>query len=639
VPRIEQGYPDLIFKNDHDPKLLRPGHLDRLFKTHLQGACVRSGAAVLIWLFTLAAFWSGTISKNSFLGASVAILYLIAINFPMLAIFGKVKKRIIYEYLSFLVNALEIIGYTGFIYFVGGFRATYLTPIYVVMIFYVGVLAPMRFPFILAALCSLAFSSMVFLEHFGYLPHQNVSTRYDYDWGMVVFMLSILTVVLFVSAFMATYTSRILRSARMKLKEKNSALEMSNWKLKMEIDERIRAEIALRESEQKLNDIFENVPDALFSHDLDGRITEANRCFKKTLGYDEKNPMPEDFNIRDVVPDRYKSFVDKYLKDIVHNGNSEGLISIVTKEGKEFVFEYKNVLMYAQGKPVGVRGSGRDITEKLISQRDKQRLEEQLQRAQKMEAIGLLAGGVAHDLNNILSGLVSYPELLLMEIPEDSPLRNPLLTIQRSGEKAASIVQDLLTLSRRGVPVSEPLNLNQVISDYLGSLEHKRIMEIHPSISLEVSLDPELMNMMGSSAHVSKTLVNLVTNAVESMPDGGKISISTTSRFMDSALNGYDTIKPGDYVTLTISDTGAGMSEKDRQRIFEPFYTKKVMGRNGTGLGMAVVWGAVKDHNGYIEIKSKPGEGCSFTLYFPSCTEEAHHLQKIGIAGKQALLR
>lgn len=622
MPRIQQGYNELIFKDDHDPKTLRQDHLDRLFKTHLQGACVRSGAGVLIWLFTLAAFWSGAISRTCFMGASVVLLYLIAINFPMLAVIGKVKKRIVFEYLSLLINALEIVGYTGFIYFVGGFRATYLTPIYAVMIFYVGVLAPTRFPFILAALCSLAFSFMVYLEHFGYIPHQNVFMKYDYEWSMVVFVLCILTVVLFVSAFMATYTSRILRSARTKLKEKNSALEMSNWKLKMEIDERIRAEIALRESEQKLNDIFENVPDALFSHDLDGRIIEANRGFKQLLGFDEKNLMPEDFNIRDLVPERYKPLVDKYLKDIFELGKSEGLISIVTKEGKEFVFEYKNALIYAKGKPVGVRGSGRNITEKLVSQKEKQRLQEQLQRAQKMEAIGLLAGGVAHDLNNILSGLISYPELLLMEIPDDSPLKKPLVTIQRSGEKAASIVQDLLTLARRGVPVFEALNLNQVISEYLESLEHKRLMESFPNIKMEVSLDPELLNMMGSSVQLSRTIMTLVTNALESMPEGGRITVSTSSRYMDSPLNGYDAIEPGDYITLTISDTGAGMSEKDRQRIFEPFYTKKAMGRSGTGLGMAVLWGTIKDHHGYIQLESKPGEGSSFTLYFPSSTEE-----------------
>jgi two-component system, cell cycle sensor histidine kinase and response regulator CckA len=617
-----QGFSELVFKEDHEPGTLKPDHLDRLFSTHLQGACVRSGAGILIWLFTLAAFWSEAISRTSLVGASAAILYIIAINIPILAILGSVKKRIVYEYISFLMNALEILGYTGFIYFVGGFRATYLTPIYAAMIFYVGVLAPLRYPFILAALCSMAFGTMVTLEHFGYLPHQNMFMEYHYDWNMVVFVLSILTVVLFVIAFMATYTARILRSARIKLREKNSALEMANWKMKMEIDERIRAEIALLESERKLHDIFENVPDALYSHDLEGNFIETNQGFKKILGYNEKHLMPSELNIRDLVPERYKPGVEKYLAEVVEHGKSEGLISIVRKDGKEQVFEYRNSLIYEKGTPVGVRGSGRDITERLIAKREKAKLQEQLQRAQKMEAIGLLAGGVAHDLNNILSGLVSYPELLLMEIHEDSPLKKPLLTIQRSGEKAASIVQDLLTLARRGVPVSEPVNINKSITEYLGSLEHKRIMEMNRNIMLNVFLEPEIMNTLGSSVHLFKTVMNLVTNAVESMPDGGTVSITTSSRYIDRPLRGYDTVEAGDYVTLTISDTGTGMSDEDSQRIFEPFYTKKAMGRSGTGLGMAVVWGTVKDHHGYIELESKPGEGSSFTLYFPSSLEE-----------------
>jgi PAS domain S-box-containing protein len=594
---------------------------------------VRSCAAILIWLFTLAAWWSGAISASAFAGASTSILYLIAINIPMLAILGRVRRRIYCEYASFLVNVLEILGYTGFIYFVGGFRSSFLTPIYGAVIFYVGVLAPARFPFILAGLCSVVFSVMVTLEHFGFIPHQNISLHYNYSWNMIVFVLSILTLVLFVIAFMAAYTAKILRSARTKLREKNSALEMANRKLKMEIDERLRAESALRDSEQKLHDIFENVPDALYSHDLDGNFIEVNRGFKAFLGYKENQMMSSGFNIRDIMPDKYKPLVEKYLDEVIENGRSEGLISVVRKDGKELVFEYRNSLICdGKGVPVGVRGSGRNITERLIAEREKAKLQEQLQRAQKMEAIGLLAGGVAHDLNNILSGLVTYPELLLMDITEDSPLKRPLKTIQRSGEKAASIVQDLLTLARRGVSVSEAVNLNQIITEYLSSLEHKRIMEMNPNVRQSVRLEQELMNIMGSSVHISKAIMNLVINAVESMPDGGTLTITTSGRYIDAPLSGYDKVEAGDYVTVTISDTGTGMTEKDAQRIFEPFYTKKAMGRSGTGLGMAVVWGSVKDHHGYIELKSKLNEGSSFTLYFPSTREAVEQKESVVLA-------
>jgi CheY-like chemotaxis protein len=234
-----------------------------------------------------------------------------------------------------------------------------------------------------------------------------------------------------------------------------------------------------------------------------------------------------------------------------------------------------------------------------------------------MEAIGTLAGGVAHDLNNILSGIVSYPELLLMDLKDDSPLRKPILTIQKSGEKAAAIVQDLLTLARRGVETTEVVNLNSILSEYLHSPEHARLELNHPNIKIVQNRDPSLLNILGSPVHLSKTIMNLVSNAAEAMLDGGKIVITTENRYMDKVKNGFDEIDKGDYATLVIEDTGIGISPEDMERIFEPFYTKKTMGRSGTGLGMAVVWGAVKDHRGYIDIQSTEGKGTEITLYFP----------------------
>jgi len=234
-----------------------------------------------------------------------------------------------------------------------------------------------------------------------------------------------------------------------------------------------------------------------------------------------------------------------------------------------------------------------------------------------MEAIGTLAGGVAHDLNNILSGLVSYPELLLMDLPKKSSLRQPILTIQESGQKAAAIVQDLLTLARRGVAVREVMNLNQLIDEYLKSPENQKIFEFHTNVTVETNLQADLFNNMGSPVHLSKTIMNLVSNAAEAMPNGGKIIISAENRYIDKSIKSYDAVEEGDYVTLTVSDTGIGISSEDIERIFEPFYTKKTMGRSGTGLGMAVVWGTVKDHNGYIDVQSELGEGSTFTLYFP----------------------
>jgi PAS domain S-box-containing protein len=261
----------------------------------------------------------------------------------------------------------------------------------------------------------------------------------------------------------------------------------------------------------------------------------------------------------------------------------------------------------------------REHLEHLVEERTAEltRTTAKLQQAQKLEAMGTLAGGVAHDLNNVLSGIISYPELLLVQIGTDNALANPLRTIKKSGEKAAAIVQDLLTLARRGVAVANVVALNETILGYLDSPEYKKMQTYHPDVNVKTKLAADLPNILGSHVHLSKALMNLVSNAAEAMPSGGEIVITTRVRPLNSPVDGYADIVPGRYVELTVADTGMGISANDIARIFEPFYTKKKMGRSGTGLGMAVVWGTVKDHQGYIDVKSIPGKGTTFWLYFP----------------------
>lgn len=263
------------------------------------------------------------------------------------------------------------------------------------------------------------------------------------------------------------------------------------------------------------------------------------------------------------------------------------------------------------------------IQERIRTDRAKRVLEERLARSQKMEALGLLAGGVAHDLNNVLSGIVSYPDLLLMELPSDDPHRKIVEGIQKSGRRAAAIVEDLLVLARRGVSQTNVLNLNEdVIQEYLKSPEFNKLQSYHPAVVIETDLDPDLMNIRGSIVHLRKSLMNLVSNAVEAQPQGGLVVIGTRNQYVDLSISGYDHVNEGDYVVLRVEDKGQGIAEEDLSRIFEPFYTKKVMGRSGTGLGMAVIWGTVQDHNGYINVTSRIDEGTVFELYFPVTREK-----------------
>ncbi len=264
------------------------------------------------------------------------------------------------------------------------------------------------------------------------------------------------------------------------------------------------------------------------------------------------------------------------------------------------------------------------VLEKKVEKKTKELIlaERKLLHAQKMEAIGTLAGGIAHDLNNILSGLVSYPDLLLMDLPEGSPLREPVQTIQKSGERASIMVHDLLTMTRRGVAVTKAINLNEIISEYFKSPEYNKLKSYHPDVEVKTSLDSNLLKISGSPVHLSKIVMNLVSNAAEALPEGGRINITTQNRYIDMPVGSYDDVEEDDYVVLTVADNGTGISPEDLERIFEPFYTKKVMGRSGTGLGMAIVWGTVKDHKGYIDVESIEGKGTIFTLYFPVTRQE-----------------
>ncbi|MBU0973375.1 MAG: hypothetical protein KKC20_22220 [Proteobacteria bacterium] len=249
-------------------------------------------------------------------------------------------------------------------------------------------------------------------------------------------------------------------------------------------------------------------------------------------------------------------------------------------------------------------------------------LEERLQQAEKMELLGVIAAGVAHDLNNILSGLVSYPELLLMQLDKHNPLIEPISFIHDTGLKAAEIVQDLLTLTRRKVRQTRVLNLNQVVHDYFNSPAHHRLEKNFPGVCFKTSSEPDLMCIKGSESHISKVVMNLVMNAAQSVPAQGRVSVETVNRCGENLVSGHDKISEGEYVILRVSDDGDGIEKGDINRIFEPFYTKNQLGRGGTGLGLSVVWNAVKDHHGHIDVSSKKEGGTVFEIYFPATRDK-----------------
>ncbi|WP_299982889.1 ATP-binding protein [Desulfobacula sp.] len=403
-------------------------------------------------------------------------------------------------------------------------------------------------------------------------------------------------------------------------------LEKRIRKLEQAESELKQAKGALKEAHQYTRGLIEASLDALVTISTKGKITDVNKATEVITGMSGKEIIGTDFSNYFIVPDAARKgyqqvFRDGYVRDYP--------LEIKHCDGRVIPVLYNaSVYKDSQGNVAGVFAAARDITERKQAEEKRGKLEAQLQRAHKMEAIGTLAGGVAHDLNNVLGGIVSYPGLLLLEIPEESPFRKPLLIIQESGQKAAAIVQDLLTLAKRGVVVTEVINLNQIVTGYLNSLEYKKLKNNNPGAKIESDLEMNLLNVMGSPVHLSKTVMNLVNNALEAMPEGGNLFISTQNRYIDKPIRGYDDVKEGNYVVLSVSDSGIGISSLDLERIFEPFYTKKIMGRSGTGLGMAVVWGTIKDHKGYIDVQSTPNKGTTFILYFPVTRKEIIEKEK-----------
>jgi len=263
-----------------------------------------------------------------------------------------------------------------------------------------------------------------------------------------------------------------------------------------------------------------------------------------------------------------------------------------------------------------------EIRERKRAQEEQLRLESRLHQSQKMEAIGLMAGGVAHDLNNILSGVVGYPDILLATLPEDSNLRQPLENIRNSGRRAAEVVEDLLTIARSSANPREIANLNMIILQYLDSLEFQRLKSVYPNVSFSLDCSENLYNIRCSVSHIKKCLTNLIMNGVESIGDTGRLCISTRSQDIEQdERSGVQVIKKGRYAVLSVDDNGHGIEDKHLAHIFEPFYSRKKMEFSGSGLGLTVVWNAIQEHGGAIRVNSN-SEGTTFELLFPATMDE-----------------
>jgi two-component system cell cycle sensor histidine kinase/response regulator CckA len=393
--------------------------------------------------------------------------------------------------------------------------------------------------------------------------------------------------------------------------ETNAELVLAN-----DITERSKNEERLRQSEERFSKAFRSSPLAItISTQAEGRYVDANQAFVSMMGYERHELIGHTaFELRIwAVPEDRGKMVDQLSK----SGKANALeTQYVTKTGETRLVQVSAELVQLDGTPC-VLAITNDITEA-------RRLEEQFRQAQKMEAVGRLAGGIAHDFNNMLGVVIGYSELVEEGLDPENPIRKQIEQVNKAAHRATALTRQLLAFSRQQILQPSVLNLNAVVHNLSKMLLHM----IGEDISLSLKPEVPLGSVKADAGQIEQVLMNLAINARDAMPDGGKIIIETANADLDETYGkNHPTVRPGSYVMLSVSDTGFGMDPKTMSRIFEPFFTTKPSGE-GTGLGLAMVYGVVKQSGGYIWVYSEPGKGTTFKMYFPRVDEPAESLLK-----------
>ena len=382
-------------------------------------------------------------------------------------------------------------------------------------------------------------------------------------------------------------------------------LEAYARKLDKKVLELEKEREALRESERKYRTLVENIPQKIFTKDRRSVFVSCNELFARDLGI-----IPEELNGKTDYDFFPKELADKYRSDdnrIMESGETEGIEEQYIHGGRKvWVYTVKTPIRAKDGNIAGILGVFSDITER-------RNLEAQLLQAQKMEAVGQLAGGIAHDFNNILTAIIGYSHLLKMKMNEEDPLRDYANRIILLSDKAANLTQSLLAFSRKQIVNPSPVDINEIIR----RIDHLLSRIIGEDIKLQTVFSEKALIVMADPGHIEQVLMNLATNARDAMPDGGFLTIGTETIAIDEEFikeHGFG--KEGEYALIAVTDTGAGMDRETREKIFEPFFTTKEVGK-GTGLGLSMVYGIIKQHEGYINVYSEPGSGTTFRIYLP----------------------
>jgi PAS domain S-box-containing protein len=355
---------------------------------------------------------------------------------------------------------------------------------------------------------------------------------------------------------------------------------------------------------ERLATAVEQAAESIVITDSSGTIQYVNPAFERTTGYSRSEAIGKNPRIlKSAIQD--DSFYREMWNTI--SGGEVWTGRFINKRKDETLFEEEATISPVRdgtGRIVSFVGVKRDVTKEVA-------LEKQLLHSQKMEAVGRLAGGVAHDFNNLLTAIIGYGQLVERRLDADNPLRSEVKEIMDAGHRAAALTSQLLAFSRRQTLVPRNINLNEIIDNLMRML--RRI--IGEDVELSFQASPNLSPVFADPGQIEQVIMNLAVNARDAMAHGGRLIIETSNALLDDAYcRKHLWARPGRYVQISVSDTGMGMDAETQRRIFEPFFTTKDIGR-GTGLGLAVVYGIVKQHDGFIHVYSEPGQGTTFRLY------------------------
>jgi len=414
-----------------------------------------------------------------------------------------------------------------------------------------------------------------------------------------VFILVLLAVFLAMQFFYVLIPVRLMDKALSESQEKGIKLQHTITELK--------------KSEKQFRDLFNSISDLIYTQDMEGYFITVNSAMKQLFGYELEEFIGHRAS-EFMEPEVQSGFASRYLGVIKKQGHHGGIACYFKKNKKEIYIEYQSSLVKPDDAEPYISGIGRDVTEKILSEEKVKKLQEQVTQAQKMESIGTLAGGIAHDFNNLLGIIVGNTELALDDVPEWNPAHTNLEEIKIASLRATNIVRQLLSFSRKTEQKLQPIEIAMVIKDSLKFLRST----IPTTINIEQDIQITNETILADPTQINQIIMNLCINASHAMEQtGGDLTVTVAKVILDdNSAKDYPDLKSGDHVKIMVSDTGPGIDPKIIDQIFDPYFTTKEVGK-GSGMGLAVVQGIVKNHNGTITVDSRQGKGSKFIILFP----------------------